>query len=398
MLREDIYKTFSVEDDAIRFAGLLQEALADVQRRFVSGGQAGLSLTPSAIDDYLLWCAAFKRWRPETARSRRTMLAAWLDLLPERPLASVADQDMARAVSALRARRGNSRRYDRGTGLSAETVNKYMQALRDFIRWARDIKRSVPDHLELEAIPSLRIRGKLPGNRFPPRARVRHEFFNILKRLDKAAAHVADVLRGMLLFCRRPDQLFRLRWRDVHLPTRGSAGAVDFGECKGGCESSIPVAYKSKKHDLLLRCRDFWQRVYSARSGRKTPPPDEFVFCTRHGASRGGHGWTTSAFDHELARRCDKLGIHDFKSYDARRSVVVWLQQQPGVSPAAIQKFAGWMRVTTQEAYSSRFPSDGLPAMEAVEKLVDMPRKSRRDAPESGGAVELVTLFDDLDI
>lgn len=349
-------------ESAVRLDKIASSAIEYAKRRYFRGDRPCTSIL-EAMERFLDQQSVFNENSAQTLSAYRRRLNMFARAFGDRPIDDISRDELHLWIRERLGSRGKKRAHAPGSGVSRDTVNNDLKALRAFCKWSAECGYA-PAGIEIMTVPLLRVRGKISGNRFPPRAMVRQNFLRILRRISRESAHVGLVLRAMLLLGARPEALFALVWRDVQLP-RAGIGSVRLGPLKGGAEGSVPIRPGSHAEKLFRDARSIFRRHHGrVRAG-------DPVFCTRRGRSRRRRlGWTTDSYDHQLAAICSRLGIIGFSAYAARHSAVTWLQQQPGVSPAAVQAYARHLRVSTQEAYSHRSGVDGEPAYEAMEGIV----------------------------
>lgn len=364
-VRREVRRRFASADEAAQFARLLDEAVEDATQRFERGESPCISIA-EGMDDFLSHQKYIEANAASTVGAYRRRLERFVAAFGNVPLSSITREMVYAWLRDRLGDEGNRRTHHPDRRVCRDTVNQDLKALRRFARWAVEVGRA-PSGLDLVLVRPLKISGKVRGNRFVPKALVRHEFMQIVRALARAGyEHLAFVLEGMQLFMLREEALFRLTPAHVAMPTRQCAGAIDAPAVKHGPDGSIAVPFGSRKHDLLRRLVEFFRQVHG-RQPRKREP----LFVTRRGRStRRRLGWSTDVFGHELRRVCDRLGYADFTAYQARHSIISWLQQQEGVSLADIQAAARHMRISTQEVYSHRSGVDGLSAYEAAERYM----------------------------
>lgn len=352
-------------EEAERLERLLLEARAAAVRQFRNGDRPCISV-PEGLEDFLDHQRVIRANGPATVARYAARLGRFAAAWGETPLVDITREMVCAWQRQRLADPGRRRLYHPDSRVSRDTVNQELKALRRFASWARSLGRA-PETLEFMSVPLLTVRGKTCDNRFVPRARPRRDFRRLVMALDKSGHEcLSYVLRGMLLFVLREEALFRLTPRHVTWPTRESGGQVEIPPLKGGVEGACPVSHGDRKHGLLRDLVRYWRRVHGRR-----PRRDEPLFISRRGRSRKRPlGWSTDAFDHELRRVCDKLGYRDFTAYQARHSVLSWMQRQPGVSLADIQAAARHLRISTQEVYTHRSGAEGRPAYEAAERFL----------------------------
>lgn len=390
-VRAELSMTVDSHEEAERLDRLLASALDDAKRRFLRGDRPCCSIR-EIMEDFLDQQEIWRGNSKSTIAAYRRRLEMFADAFGDKPLDRIAREELQEWIRRRVAQKGKRRRYHPGKGVSRDTVNNDLKALRRFCDWAAECGHA-PAGLEIMTVPKLHVKGKIRGNRFPPRALVRQNFMHILRRIRKAAPHVALVLRAMLLLGGRPEAIFALRWRDVELP-RGGNGEVKMPPLKGGAEGSVPVACGSHLHDVFTEARQIFRKFHGRR-----PNNDDPVFCTMRGRSRRrALGWKTDVYGHELDRVCSKLGIEGFTAYTARHSAVTWLQQQPGVSNAAVQAYARHLRVSTQDAYSHRSGADGEPAYHAMESVLGRHSGRKRGVPENGDMEDMVSALQGIEL
>lgn len=363
-------------DEAERADAMIRAAIEDAKRRYYRGDRSCIALSDATIADFLAHQSVARANDAKSLASYRARLRRFAERFADRPLESIGREKIERWIADRLRAKGHRRRYCPAASLSRDTVNADLKALRAFCRWA--ISRGLaPAGLEILSVPTLRVTGKIRGNRYPPRALVRHNFLDILRRINRKSPQLALVLRGMILLGARPAALFAINRADIQMPTSTSAGSVALRPTKGGAEGSIAIPPGSLREALFRDAIALFARYHGRR-----PRADDPAFPSRRGKLRSRPlGWSSATFANALRKACGRLRIRNFSAYTARHSAITWLQQQPGVSAASIQSFARHLQVTTQEAYSHRTGAEAERAYAQMETA--MSGESGSKAPRS---------------
>lgn len=381
LIRVELSVTVDSDAAADRARALFRELRSEALMRFHRGDRPAIAITADTIDRFLLWKEPSSGCGADTLRRIRVRLVSFADFFGGRALSLITADDMAAWYRAVASRRGHARRYNRDReGLSPETVQKYLQSLRQFCSWARDVVHGAPADLPCERF-RIRSCGKIKGNRYPPKALTYNELLRILRRISDLHPHVGVVLRSLVLFGARPVQLFRIRWEDYRKPTKKHAGIVHLGACKGAPERSIEIPYGSHKHRVFLQCAELF-----VKNRRRRHRACDLVFVPVRNTGRGG-GWSTSVFDHRVGAICGALKIKGFTPYVLRHTLCTLLQQH-AVSLASVQATMGHMNVDTQRVYGHRTSTDAVRGLAQVEKL--MPDLWGGELPEQTGKTGVV--------
>jgi integrase len=365
-VRQHISRSVQTQEEAARLDGLLQSAVADALRRYDRGDRQCIAIDDTTIDRFLQYLETDRGNDPKTLQKYRTTLGRLAARFPGRPLETIASEEVKAWIQSRLKDKGIRRRYNPGPTLSRDTVNIEIKALRAFCRWAIS-EHLAPAGLEILAVSPLRIKGKIPGNRYPPRALPMKALLNILSRIGHAAPQLELVLRGMLLLGARPGALCEMRRRHVRLPTKTTPGMVEIPPLKGGAESAIPIHPNSEIEKLFKEAFRLFRHLH----GRQRH--DYPAFPSRWGRSaRNPYGWTSDSFAHAVATVCRRLEIppETFTPYTVRHSAVTFLQNTKEVSAAGVQAYAKHAQVTTQEAYSHRTGRDGEAAYNETERAL----------------------------
>ncbi len=379
VVRRNVWKTLSTRKDAEAFALHLESAMAEVQRRFDAQTKPCCRIR-DRIEEFLADCAIGLQRRscnPDTIKTHRKRLLAFDAAFHSRPLDAITREEVEGWMK--RRKRGASGR----AGVAPDTVNADLVSLKAFARWAQ-AKGHAPALLPFLTVGKLRINGKIAGtNRKPPKAMEMAEVLALLGKIKSMREDVALFLEGMVLFCLRPHALWKLRRGDVKLPVNGTPGSLKSIPLKGYHERLLPIFPDSQQHAWARECIALFRR----RHRRSPRPHDPLLICLPGRSKVNPGGWTTATLDRAVAAICKKLGV-TFTVYQVRHSVISWLHQNPGMSPAATQAAAAHSSITTQDAYGKRHGREALPAYHALSVLVANHRNDNR-APEgkAGGVL-----------
>lgn len=364
--------------DAEAFSRLLESAVAEAARKHE------FSIKPCCVirdklDEFLSDSELGLRRRPcggDTLALHKKRLLAFDRAFHSRPIDAISLEDLEGWIRRRAKTRGRTGR------IKADTVNADLVSLRAFGRWAM-AKGYAPAALPFMAVGKLRAKGKVGGfNQRPPKALEMGELLAVIERIAAEREDVGLLLKGMALFCLRPRALCLLRRVDLKLPKGGHPGSLTCAGLKGGHERQLPIVPGSEQHTWAKSCIALFRRVRNRSP--KGHEPLLFNLTGRRGAS--GRGWNTAGFDRVLSHVCSKLEIA-FTAYQARHSVISWLQKTPGMSAAATQAAAAHSNVNTQNIYGRRHARDAVPAFIALSDLVAKHRKTVSHGEARGGDV-----------
>lgn len=372
IFRRQVWKTLPSRREAELYGGHVESALAEAERRH--GGEISPCCTiRGKLEEFVSDCQAGIGRRPcneQTVRMHRKRLLTFDRAFHSRPLDAIAREEVEAWIKRRLGKAGEA------NCLSADTVNADMSSLRAFAKWAQ-AKGYAPALLPFQAVGRLQVKGKLPGtNRKPPKSFGISELLEVVARIGKEREDVGLLLEGMILFCLRPGALAKLKRRDLKLPIGNSSGSLESLALKGHFDRSLVIFPSSQQHEWARRCL-----ALARRTRRRSLRSDEPLVIRIGGRStRNLGGWTTDALDHVLARLCRRLEL-DFTAYQVRHSVISWLQENPGLSPAAVQATAGHSRIETQNAYGKRRGHEAIPAFKT---LSDLMRQGRTTTTQEG--------------
>ena len=366
VVRRNIWKSLPTRKDAEAFALLLESALAEAQRKFDAQVKPCCRIR-DRIEDFLSDCAIGLQRRScnqDTIKLHRKRLLAFDQTFHSKPIDTITREELESWVKR------RLRAQPKGRRVLPDTVNSDLVSLRAFAKWAQ-AKGHAPALLPFLAVGKLRTIGKISGtNRKPPKALEISELLTLVGAIKAVREDVGLLLEGMILFCLRPRALWKLRPCDLKLPVRGASGSLKGIPLKGHHERSLPIFPDSQQHVWAQDCI-----ALSRRKHRRAPRPHDPLIISLTGRSRQNPGgWTTDNLDKTLTRICKMLGVH-FTAYQIRHSVISWLHQNPGMSPAATQAAAAHSSITTQDIYGKRHGREAVPAFHALSDLVANHRK-----------------------
>lgn len=330
--QKHVYKVFGTRRDLQNYRRQHEAALARLDHH--------ASLEPSCcgIRDRL---EKFLRDRTEgigcapcgekTAALYRRTLLRFDAAFHSKPLAAVTR-------SELEAWRRRRRQAVNGKRVMRDTVNRDIDMLKTFARWAQG-QGWAPADLPLLTLPRLWEPGKLAGlNRKPPRYMGTEQLFGAIGRIGSVRRDIGLFFEGMLFFVLRPAALGRLRRRDVSLPVRGRPGRLWLERIKGMHGRYVTIDPGS----LAER----WARECLAM-GAGLGPDGPLLICMGGRSRINPGGWTTATLDRAVARACGAVGLK-FTPYMIRHSAIAWAHRDPRMSAANVQVAAGHARITTQ--------------------------------------------------
>lgn len=372
--RRDFQKHFKSRGDAQKFSVILESTLMEALRKFEARVKPCCRIRDK-LAEFLRDCKAGMGRRPcsqSTLDRHKKRLLMFDSVFHSRPLDAVTREE----VAAWMARRLKSGKH--GKPIDAGTVNADMISLKSFARWAQS-KGYAPPALAFMVVPKLRVKGLIAGtNRKPPRALEMGELLCSIAMVKAVREDIGLLLEGMVLFCLRPHGLWNLRRGDLKLPENGEPGRLRCMGLKGFHERELSIQPGSEQHAWAESCIKLFKETH-----RRLPRGNEpLLVNTRPRGRNKISGWTTANLDNALARVCGTLGIK-FTPYQIRHSVISWLHQNPGISPAATQTAAAHASVTTQDVYGKRRGSEAIPAYDALSIFVG---QHRRDMEKGGGS------------
>lgn len=376
IVRRGIVKCVSTRKEATAFLMLLESGLADVQRKhaeqarpccrirdkigeFLSDSEIGLRRRPCA---------------PKTLAMYKKRLLMFDAAFHSKPLDAITREEVE---SWIRRRKRNNAR---GGTVTAGTINTDLVSLRAFAAWAQG-KGYAPASLPLMTVGKLRVTGTISGTgRKPPKSLDMGEVLDAVARIKALREDIGLLLEGMILLCLRPHALCLLRRNELKLPMNGNPGRIKSAALKGYYERSLPIlpgtAYHTWAREVLALAK---------RTLRRAPRPDEpLMICTTMRSRTNPGGWTTGTLDKAMARVCEKLAFR-FTPYQIRHSVLSWLQQNPGISPATTQAAAAHASIATQDFYGKRNAQDAMPAYVAISELMARHKKNDSGEDQGGG-------------
>lgn len=382
IVRRNIWKILPTRKDAEAFDLLLESALAEAQRKLDNQIRPCCRIR-DRIEEFLSDSALGLCRRPcsqETLKLHRKRLLAFDQAFHSKPLDTITREELEAWIRRRMRKSSGSRR------VLPDTVNADLVSLRAFAKWAQ-AKGYAPALLPFLAVGKLRTTGKIAGtNRMPPKALEISELLALVDKVKAVREDVGLLLEGMILFCLRPRALWKLRRGDLKLPVRGASGSLKSIPLKGHHERSLPIFPDSQQHVWAKNCI-----ALAKRKHRRTPRPQDPLIISLSGRSeRNPGGWTTATLDKTLARICERLGV-TFTAYQIRHSVISWLQQNPGMSPAATQAAAAHSSITTQDIYGKRHGREAVPAFHALSDLVANHRNDGGGSEGKAGGVSAVS-------
>ena len=333
-----VYAVFPTRREAERFRAALAAAVAGIRQR--GSARPVCCSIRDRIEEFIrdrregvgrLPC------NDRTAALYRKKLLAFDRAFHSKPLDAISKAE-------VKAWRNRSRRESRGgVRVSRDTVNKDIDKLKTFARWAQG-NDYAPDALPLLTVQKLWERGKIGGmNRKPPRFVEIHRIFAAIVRIKTVRADVGLVLEGMLLYWLRPKSAWRLRRRDASLPSRGMPGKLRIEEIKGKHFRTAAIEPGSAGEAWAREC-------LSMGKGKGMDAP--LLICKGGRSRENPFGWTTASLDRAVAAVCRALKFDfRFNPYQIRHSAVAWAHKHRDLNLANVQAAMGHSKVTTQALY-----------------------------------------------
>lgn len=254
----------------------------------------------------------------------------------------------------------------RGTNVSGDTVNIQISTLKMFSRWAQ-ANGFAPDSLPLLRAPRIQVAGKMPGKNWrPPKVMDAEPLLDIIDAIKEARRDIGLFFQMMFYFNLRPSEAAALRRADLRLPAGGRDGSLKVFRIKTQLQQTVPVMHDSFAHRLVKECLQLARETLETINDN-TP----LIICLSGRSRRNPHGWMTDTLDKATARVCGRLGLPLSHPYLIRHSIITYLDQQSDVDSASVTAHASHSKSTTTDIYKHHKPEHILPALLAIEKLME---------------------------
>ena len=334
-------KVFKDREVAKKYDASLRQAVYKADQDFMRGIVHSAVINWEKIEEFIEYRRINDRLTPATLQNYRQRLMALLEIMGRETLQDITREDIFLVKKELSDRPGKNRSHQKSVGLSPDTINQYLQVLRQYIEWARNVRYEVQGMLPCEtALTPVRTREKIAGGRYVPEVLYPEQIKELLQVLRSYNLYVWAMMVAVWCTARRPCQLAQICWRDYTAPLLTESGVLRIVGGKGGPAGSIPVRYGGMLHRVISELEEEQQKI---RLGG-------WLFCTP-----SGNMWQISYLGNRFKRAVrDSEEYCWVRPYVVKHSAITYMQECDGITPAMVQKQAGHTRITSQEAYTHR--------------------------------------------
>lgn len=366
------YRAYHKADEADR-AKRIVKSFIDQARNAMGYNLSECVTILGGLNDFLKYQKTYKKNAAATLYDHERHLKFWAGALSQGvgdiALDSITIPDIDDVVYSLSETRKGG------------TVNKYLQSLFTFGRWARS-RNKVPVNVALNWVGM----DKLETESKTRSAFSIEEFVKLMRNWPLGGIHVSRIIWMMIFAGGRPGTLRPIKWRHIKINKDGS-GEFPVGKLKKGKLEKISFGENSAIFNILVDAKNDYIRFYG-----RHPRYDDYVFVAKPMRNRTKPVmWSASAFSHAVSfhveRAAKKIRLADkFVAYNSRHSVLTWLAKE-GVSDELRARFVGHANTAMQKIYVHLSGEDARPQREAIDELMGeayiKATRLKNDVPEN---------------
>ena len=334
-------KVFTERAVAKAYEASLRQAVYKADQDFTRGIVHSAVINREKIGEFIEYRRINDRLTTATLQNYQQRLLVLLEIVGRDTLQDITREDIFRVKKELSGRRGQQRAHQQSQGLSPDTINQYLQILRQYIEWARSVCYEVRGFLPCEtALTPIRTKEKIAGGRYVPAVLYPEQIRELLQLLRRYNLYVWAIMVAVWCTARRPWQLAQICWRDYTPPLLTESGVFRIVGGKGGPAGSIPVRYGGMLHRVISEQEQEQKKIRLSDRLFSTP---------------SGKLWDISYLGNRFKRAVRNSEEYCWvRPYVVKHSAIIYMQECDGITPAMVQKQAGHTRITSQEAYTHR--------------------------------------------